>query len=142
MAYQNQSDKEYATIDDVAKDDGSYNYLHISDVSPRSDSITHNTQEQYQEDVHHYQPLRKGPAREGPIQKSHKKASLLPWWGWLLTAIGISLLCVMATLLVVFLKGTPVGQFGDDVTSQKNPCSKAYIPLPRKTSCVGQFCIT
>ena len=118
MANQNQSENEYITIDDVAKDDTNYNYLHLSDVSPTSDSIAHKTKEQHTDDVHHYQPLEKGNTREEHNRKSHKKATseeakppkshLPPWWGWLLIVIGISLLCVMVALLVVFLKGKPV----------------------------------
>ena len=113
MASLNRSDKEYATIDD----DTSYNYLHIIDVSPRSDRTRHNTQEKYKDDVHHYQSLRKGAARERPRQKSYRKATskeakqpktccrLTPWFGWLLIVIGISLFCVFVALLGVLLKG-------------------------------------
>ena len=89
MAYQNQPEHVYATIDDKKKNEPKvHEYEHLQ----RGKNITERVPERLQ---------MASPEQTRPEKRSCRRP---PWWGWLIIVLVAVLLCVMVTLLVLFLQ--------------------------------------
>ena len=115
MSYQNQEEHVYDSIEN--SHDDHISHYQSSDPTANQDSKTKKSRKNKKPEDHHaYEHLRRdgrkkqrAPERlemadsEGNNQKT-RSCKLPPWWGWLIIVIGIGILCVLATLLVVFLQ--------------------------------------
>ena len=115
MSHQNQEDHVYNYIEH-SHDDHTSHYQSSEATENQGSKTKKPRKNQKPADDHAYEHLRRdgrknqqAPERfemahsEGNNQKT-KSGKLPPWWGWLIIVIGIGILCVVATLLVVFLQ--------------------------------------